>query len=86
MISAEGLTGSVLNRERWPWPLEQSRPQRKRTVVRTRTKATGKLRRDRDEILDAVEAAQDALDEGQTDEAQDILDDIFDQYVVEESK
>ena len=35
--------------------------------------------------VSAPGTAQDALDEGQADEAQDILDDIFDQYEIEDT-
>jgi hypothetical protein len=43
-----------------------------------------KLREQRDEILDALEDVQNALDEDQPDEAQEILDEILDQYEVED--
>ena len=38
---------------------------------------------ERDEILDALEEAQDALDECRYDEAQEILDEILGQYETE---
>jgi hypothetical protein len=45
-----------------------------------------KLRRERDEILDTLEAVQDALDDDQTDEAQDIVDEILNQYEAEDQE
>jgi len=42
-----------------------------------------KLRAERDEILDALEDVQDALDESEYDEAQEILSGILDQYETE---
>jgi hypothetical protein len=43
-----------------------------------------KLRAERDEILDALEGVQDALDESEYDEAQEILSGILDQYETED--
>ncbi|MBI3668749.1 MAG: hypothetical protein HY237_03065 [Acidobacteria bacterium] len=54
------------------------------TFGRLSPRAKERLRAERDEILAALEEAHDALDGCRYDEAQQILDDILDQYEFEE--
>jgi hypothetical protein len=49
-------------------------------------RSTKRLRIQRDQVLGAMEDAQEALDDGRYDEAADILDDVLDEYVVDEEQ
>lgn len=79
----ESLTEAIMNKEK----PAQKNPTTTRTIVlppRNRSDRVSKrLRKERDKILDSMEDVQAALDEGQYDEAADLLDEVLDEYETE---